>query len=134
MDRNKKTTVLFPSAGTGGEQPLGNKTNQIITEIEMVDNQEATNNGMNRELREALGYLDTITLTGLYENVYQPKQAIVDNLLYSGTYFFAGAPKVGKSFFVAQLGYHVSKGIPLWDYPVHQGTVLYLALEDDNSR
>ena len=45
-----------------------------------------------------------------------------------------GAPKVGKSFFMAQLGYHVSRGIPLWDYPVRKGTVLYLALEDDYAR
>lgn len=41
---------------------------------------------------------------------------------------------MGKSFFMAQLGYHVSRGIPLWDYPVNQGTVLYLALEDDYGR
>ncbi|MBQ9718681.1 MAG: AAA family ATPase, partial [Clostridia bacterium] len=42
--------------------------------------------------------------------------------------------KVGKSFFMAQLAYHVSTGQMLWSYPVHQGTVLYLALEDDYRR
>ena len=46
----------------------------------------------------------------------------------------AGAPKVGKSFLVAQIAYHVSTGQPLWGYPVRQGTVLYLALEDDYQR
>ena len=35
---------------------------------------------------------------------------------------------------MAQLAYHVSMGLPLWDYPVHKGTVLYLALEDDHRR
>ena len=30
--------------------------------------------------------------------------------------------------------YHVSTGLPLWDYPAHKGTVLYLALEDDHRR
>lgn len=35
---------------------------------------------------------------------------------------------------MAQLAYHVAVGLPLWDYPVHQGTVLYLALEDDYAR
>lgn len=45
-----------------------------------------------------------------------------------------GAPKVGKSFFMAQLAYHVSVGLPLWDYKTHPGTVLYLALEDDYRR
>lgn len=35
---------------------------------------------------------------------------------------------------MAQLGYHVSMGLDLWDYPVRKGTVLYLALEDDYAR
>ena len=54
--------------------------------------------------------------------------------LYSGAYILAGAPKIGKSFLVAQLAYHVSTGQRLWGYEVHQGTVLYLALEDDFQR
>jgi len=28
----------------------------------------------------------------------------------------------------------VSSGVPLWEHPVHKGTVLYLALEDDYAR
>ncbi len=79
-------------------------------------------------------YLYTISLTELYDTVYQPKAQVIDRLLFSGTYLFAGAPKVGKSFFMAQLGYHVSSGIPLWEYLVHKSTVLYLALEDDYAR
>ena len=47
---------------------------------------------------------------------------------------FAGAPKVGKSFLMAQLAYHVSTSLSLWGYTVHKGTVLYLALEDDHRR
>ena len=35
---------------------------------------------------------------------------------------------------VAQIAYHVSTGKKLWDFDVHQGTVLYLALEDDYQR
>lgn len=35
---------------------------------------------------------------------------------------------------MAQLAYHVSMGLPLWGYAVRQGTVLYLALEDDHRR
>ena len=49
-------------------------------------------------------------------------------------YILAGAPKIGKSFLVAQIAHHVSIGLDLWGYKVHQGTVLYLALEDDESR
>ena len=59
---------------------------------------------------------------------------MIEGLLLCGTYIFAGSPKIGKSFFMAQLGYHVAMGLPLWEYPVRKGTVLYLALEDDYSR
>ena len=59
---------------------------------------------------------------------------MIEGLLLCGTYIFAGSPKIGKSFFMAQLGYHVAMGLPLWEYPVRKGTVLYLALEDDCSR
>ena len=70
----------------------------------------------------------------LHETVYRSRLPVIDGLLYSGTYLFAGAPKVGKSFFMAQLAYHISTGQKLWDYDVRQGTVLYLALEDDYQR
>ncbi|WP_456236869.1 helicase RepA family protein [Caproicibacter fermentans] len=35
---------------------------------------------------------------------------------------------------MAQLAYHISTGLALWKFPVKQGTVLYLALEDDYKR
>ena len=41
---------------------------------------------------------------------------------------------MGKSFLMAQLAYHVATGQKLWDLKVHQGTVLYLALEDGYER
>lgn len=59
---------------------------------------------------------------------------MIDGLLYPGTYIFAGSPKLGKSFLVSQLAYHVSTGTPLWNYTTRKGTVLYLALEDDYRR
>ena len=79
-------------------------------------------------------YLHTVSMNELYETVYRSRPPVIDGLLYSGTYLFAGAPKVSKSFFLAQLAYHVSTGLKLWNYDVHQGTVLYLALEDDYQR
>lgn len=80
------------------------------------------------------GFLPVISMAELYNTVYQCKPPIIDGLLYPGTYLFVGAPKQGKSFLMLQLSYHVSTGIPLWGYHVHQGTVLYLALEDDHPR
>lgn len=70
----------------------------------------------------------------LFENVYCGKPPIIDGILYPGTYVLAGAPKVGKSFLVAQIAYHISTGKELWGHEVKSGTVLYLALEDDHKR
>ena len=79
-------------------------------------------------------YLHTFSMNDLYDQVFTSRPPVIDGLLYSGTYLLAGAPKVGKSFLVAQFAYHVSTGQTLWEYPVHQGGVLYLALEDDKQR
>ena len=82
----------------------------------------------------SLPKLNTVTLPELYDTVYRPSLTLIEDFLYSGVYLFVGPPKIGKSFFMAQLGYHVSMGLDLWDYPVRKGTVLYLALEDDYAR
>ena len=73
-------------------------------------------------------------MTELYQTPYKSRPPIIDGLLYGGAYILAGAPKIGKSFLVAQIAYHISTGKKLWEYEVHQGTVLYLALEDDYQR
>lgn len=78
--------------------------------------------------------MKTVTMQELYQDIYSKKPPVIEGLLYQGTYLFVGSPKISKSFFMAQLAYHVSTGIPLWDYPVKKGTVLYLALEDDYRR
>lgn len=79
-------------------------------------------------------YLKTVSMPELYDTVFGSRPPLIDGLLYSGVYLFAGAPKVGKSFLMAQLAYHISSGIPLWGYEIKKSTVLYLALEDDYSR
>ena len=91
---------------------------------------------MQREMQLSLdpSYLKTVSMNELFDTQYGSKQPLIDGLLYPGTYIFAGSPKLGKSFLMAQLAYHVAMGIPLWDYPVRKGTVLYLALEDDYAR
>lgn len=79
-------------------------------------------------------YLHTVSMNELFDNAYQPRHQIIEGLLHSGVYIFAGAPKVGKSFLVAQLAYHISVGQALWNFPVRKSDVLYLALEDDYRR
>ena len=44
------------------------------------------------------GFLPVVSMTELYNSVYESKPPIVDGLLYPGTYLFVGSPKYGKSF------------------------------------
>lgn len=131
----EKTTVPNPSAATDGEQPLYKESTSSITERTEKCKEEDSEDIFARIRRmQNPNYLHTVTLEELYETVYESSPPIVERLLWPGTYLFVGAPKVGKSFMVAQIAYHVSMGIPLWGFPVHPGTVLYLALEDDYQR
>lgn len=138
MNEKEKTTAPVPSVGADGEQPLSYVTKEIIAEEPDYFNFDDGKHGeeyLKQMLRKSEpSYLPTMTMNQIYETVYESRRPIIENLLYPGAYLFVGAPKVGKSFFMAQIAYHVSTGIPLWDYPVNPGTVLYLALEDDYRR
>ena len=133
---NKKMTAPNLSAATDREQPVI-INNSIIPDSGENDNPfddgwESIFLQMQRATDPA--YMHTISLNELYEQVYASRPPLIDGLLCSGTYLFVGAPKMGKSFLMAQLAYHVSLGRPLWGYNVRQGTVLYLALEDEYRR
>ena len=132
MPEKEKTAPNAPTA-IGAEQPSQNNCNNIITE-----NSENFNSGryILQMVRQAFDpyHINTFTMEELLNTAYAPVTPIIDDLLYPGVYLFVRAPKLGKSFMMAQLAYHVSKGIPLWNYTVHQGTVLYLALEDTYPR
>lgn len=133
----KKTTAPYPSVGADEEQSLKKFTKlSIATEPTENKSPEPSFNEMFRKMQRIYdpAYLPTVSMQDLYETVYPSRPPIMDGLLYAGTYLFVGAPKVGKSFLMAQIGYHVSTALELWGYPVHQGAVLYLALEDDHRR
>lgn len=133
MTEEKEKTVLNPSVGADGGQPILCNEKSIS---EAATENKTSYGEMLRKLNRVTdpAYLPTISMSELYENVYQSRPPVIDGLLYPGTYLFAGSPKVGKSFFMAQPAYHVSTGTPLWDFPIRQGSVLYLALEDDHRR
>lgn len=130
MTNKKEMTAPCVSVGEDTEQSFQKCSNNIIPQ-----NDENINSleKMQRELRKMLdpSYLKTMSMTELYDTVFQSRPPLIDGLLYPGTYLFVGAPKLGKSFLMAQLAYHISTGTPLWNYTVRKGTVLYLALEDD---
>ena len=142
MENKKEMTVLNTSVGADDRQSNlsiidtiiaeGNKNCNSSKEID-VDNLEDINQELLRQLNK--NYLRTVTMSTLYNTVFDNTQTpLIEGLLQRGTYLFVGSPKVGKSFMMAQLAYHVSTGKKLWGYKVRKATVLYFALEDDYPR
>lgn len=133
MENKKEKTAPDVSVGADTEQPISKKPTSSISENSgNIKSFEELQREM--QLRSDPSYLQTISMNELFDTQYRSKQPLIDGLLYPGTYIFAGSPKLGKSFLMAQLAYHVSTGTPLWNYTTRKGTVLYLALEDDYRR
>lgn len=128
----KEKTAPNTLAPTSKGQPSINN-NIIAHSVENCNSNDVDYKKILMQMKDP-SYLSTISMSELYENVYCKSPPIIDGLLYSGTYLFVGAPKVGKSFFMLQLAYHISTGTQLWEYPVRKGSVLYLALEDNYHR
>ena len=130
----KEKTAINTPVGADVRQPNPNQLIASITDLPAESNENFDE--LKKKLRRMQdpAYLPTVTMTELYDTVYESRPPVIDGLIQNGTYIFAGAPKIGKSFLMAQLAYHVSTGKPLWGYDVHQGTVLYLALEDGHER
>ena len=147
MENNERMTALITPVAAGAEQSPGLNTSNSIPDSNEDFNYDGpvmteeefsriTAEEIFRQEKEANdpNHLPTMSMTELYERIYTRKKPIIDGLLYPGTYLFAGAPKLGKSFLMLQLAYHVSTGTPLWGFPVQQWDVLYLSLEDDHAR
>lgn len=135
MLNEKEMTAVTASVSPKARQ--SSKPNDIITEnggeIKSSDEDFAA---YQREMLRQMdpSYLKTVTMPDLYNTVFERQSTLIEGLLPRGTYLFVGSPKVGKSFMMAQLAYHISTGTPLWGYKVHKSPVLYFALEDDYPR
>lgn len=136
MAETKRMTALNASVGADARQSPNAISTRSISDLNPDCNTSEKNSKGGRDLSRVFDprYLRTISMSELYETVYESKPPLIDGFLYPGTYLFVGAPKLGKSFLMAQLAYHISTGTPLWDMPTKKGTVLYLALEDDYGR
>ena len=141
MINTKEKTAITSSVGADERQSNQKHIKNIIPTEPQEINSTGENSQENiKEIYRRLCqlsdtyYLHMVSMTELYRTSYGSRPPIIDGLLYTGAYILAGAPKIGKSFLVAQLAYHVSTGKKLWGLDVHQGTVLYLALEDDYQR
>lgn len=142
IDEKKKMTTQDSSVGADDGQSISKNSDISITTSKEEINDEVVNpqeslEEMYRRIQRMSdpAYLHTVTLDEVMDNVFEVKSAVIENLLYTGAYILAGAPKIGKSFLVAQFAHHVSTGQPIWEYEIKQpGSVLYLALEDDYQR
>ena len=120
MIHEKERTALNPSVAAEGEQPLTNHNASIADDTGNV-NHQTVNLGKGETFCPGKGEknkLKTVSMTDLYNQVYTSRPPIINGLLYPGTYILAGAPKLGKSFLMAQLAYHVSTGTDMWGFPV----------------
>ena len=136
IDKKEKTAPNV-SVGADTEQSIQKCTDNIITDYdENIKDLDESFRKMQREMLRQMdpSYLKTVSMSALYDTDFETQTALIDGLLYQGTYLFVGSPKVGKSFMMAQLAYHISTGTPLWNYRVRKATVLYFALEDDYPR
>ena len=132
MENKKEMTIPNVSAATDAEQSLSKCTdNSIVNQDTDFKGYEQSFEEMQREILRQLdpSYLKTVSMTTLYDTVFEVQTPLIDGLLQRGTYLFVGSPKVGKSFMMAQLAYHISTGTPLWEYKVRKATVLILPLK-----
>ena len=119
----KEKTAPVVSVGADTEQSIIKQTNNSITDFnEKGKSLDDYLEEMQKEFLKQLdpSHLKTISMRELYNTVYQSKPPLIDGLLYPGTYIFAGAPKLGKSFLMAQLASHISSGTPLWNFDVRK--------------
>lgn len=135
-NKTEMTALNTPTAIGDGQSSQKCTANRITDWDAEINSSEKSFEKIQREILLMMdkSYLKTISMNELYETTYESKPPLIDGLLYAGTYLFVGAPKIGKSFLMAQFAYHISTGTPLWDYTTRKGTVLYLALEDDYHR
>ena len=65
--------------------------------------------------------LSAISGAKLMDLEFMPQEFVVRGLLPKGLSILGGAPKVGKSFLMAQIAFHVANGVPLWAHARFRG-------------
>ena len=113
----KEKTALNSSVGAEEGQSIHNLSVDSITISEPEINDQIENSGESfeeicRRLQRLSDphYLHTVSMTELYQTTFDSRPSIIDGLLDAGAYLLVGSPKIGKSFLVAQIAYHVSYG------------------------
>ena len=90
--------------------------------------QEAT------QKRKKFKKLRTVSGDELMKKTVKPARFVVNGLIPRGLNIVAGKRKEGKSWLMLDLCFSVAEGEKFLDHDTEQGTVLYLDLEDPESR
>lgn len=85
-------------------------------------------------MEQFLPRLDMIASEMILRKSFPPIRWVVEEYLPPGMTFISGKPKVGKSWLSLQLALAVASGGTCFGKRVEQGSVLYLALEDNERR
>ena len=78
--------------------------------------------------------MEWTALSTIIETEYDPLVEIVEGMLTPGLWFLAAKPKLGKSFLTMQLAHAVATGTEFLGRKTIQGSVLFVALEDNARR
>ena len=105
IDEKKKMTTQDSSVGADDGQSISKNSDISITTSKEEINDEVVNpqeslEEMYRRIQRMSdpAYLHTVTLDEVMDNVFEVKSAVIENLLYTGAYILAGAPKIRQIF------------------------------------
>lgn len=94
----------------------------------------ATDSAQWKVERQALKPPTVMSAQDLQKAQLPPVRYLVEDLLPEGTSLLSAAAKIGKSWFVLDMGMKIAMGSPFMDKQTTQVGVLYFALEDSWSR
>ena len=98
----KEKTALGASVGADAGQSIHSQTAQIITgetpEISDLEDISQEKFFLQMQRMQDPAYLHTVSMNELYETVYEGKQAVIDGLLYAGTYQRLANPSSWRSW------------------------------------
>ena len=78
--------------------------------------------------------LKTVNCEQLMTTPLKPIEFCVDEMISTGLFILAGAPKVGKSWLALDIALSIAKGENVLEHETKRGPALYLCLEDSYTR
>lgn len=103
-----------------------NKKKHILSDDKNSQNNEST--------KKALATPNIISAQDLQKADLPPIQYLVEDILPEGTSLLSASPKMGKSWFVLDMGLKIASGENFLNKKTVKNGVLYLALEDSYQR